>query len=141
MLFLRNILKVVFLLLGNLAGFKRLPGGLYYSDIRFLERMVNLSRNSGRNVVFIKSGLYLFNGDDVAIYSHTEGFSMKADVISVRWKMVSELSDEEQQAIGEADIPDKYVTLFECNNLRGRLFKDVIATLENRDNLYVFSTE
>lgn len=141
MIWMRKIVRVTFVVLASVLGFKRMPGAFYARTQEILEDICRAYYDNGRKAVLVKRGLYLFIGDDMVIYNHHQNQSDRMDLVSARWARVGDISARERRLIGftpgssfsdeyysdygflrymqdyfgDSSLHyDSYVTLFEC---------------------------
>lgn len=155
MIFLREFVRAVFVGLANLLRFKRMPAAFYARNQNILESICTAYDENNGRVALVKTGFYIFTGDDMVIYSHNQNQSGRFDLASSKWVKVSNINDRAKRLIGFSgdigvdfleylrdylDDPNlsnnSYVTLFECCNSRGILFPMVSETISFRKTLW-----
>jgi hypothetical protein len=134
-----------------------LPCTLYIQEERFCEtaRVVAITspeQRLKRQFIFLKAGKYRANTKKAVLYNHHTNQNLKARLLSIRQCLVRDITHEEWKLIGcgataieKKDFlsnnfrrhnlkDDSMVTLFMCDNIRGKLVKDYLRMVQ-RDYL------
>lgn len=156
MILVRELVRAIFVGLANLLHFRRMPAAFYVKSQEMLENIFLIYHENNDRAVLAKHGFYMFNGDDMVIYSHKQAQSVRTDLTSSRWTRIADIEEDVRNLMGysryshylsfveymrdylddQTITEDSYVTLFECARLNGLLVKTVMETLEFRASLW-----
>ena len=103
MLWLIRVVVLLMTWIDKLLGFKKVPGAFHYGERGFLEKLMGVY-SEHKKVILIKPGLYKFGADDLVLYAHNDqGKAFRGSVISVKWRKVSRVPDDERMLCGFED--------------------------------------
>ena len=159
MIMVREAVRMIFVYLARMLNFNRMPAAFFIRSQVMLENIFSAYERNGQRLVLVKKGFYLFNGDDMVVYSHWLSQAVRLEMADTRWVRVTDVSEEERRLIGydedndfmfdgdgflaflrqyledQSLSPDSYVTLFDCHRLHGLLVSQVMETLRFREAL------